>query len=376
MKFVLAPDSFKESMKAIEVTEAMEKGIGKIFKDAKCIKVPMADGGEGTTHALVHSTNGILEKVKVIGPLGEEVEGQIGILGQGKIAILEMASASGLELISKEERNPMITTTYGTGQLIKAALDKGVEKILIGIGGSATNDGGAGMLKALGVKLMDEEGKELSFGGGELLKLKHIDISGLDERIKNVDIEVACDVTNPLTGEKGAAYIFAPQKGADKNMVKILDEALKNYSRVIKETLNKDIEKVEGAGAAGGLGAGLMAFLDAKLKKGIDMVIEYTGLEDKIKDCDFVFTGEGSIDSQTIYGKTPIGVAKLAKKYNKPVIAFAGKIGDNLDELYDNGIDSIIGILPGICTLEEALKDGNKNMEKAVENIARVIKVK
>ena len=376
MKFVLAPDSFKESMKAIEVAEAMEKGIKKVLNEAQCIKVPMADGGEGTTHALVHSTNGILEKIKVLGPLGKEVEGEIGILGEGKVAIIEMASASGLELLSKEERNPMITTTFGTGQLIKAALDKGVEKILIGIGGSATNDGGTGMLKALGAKFMDEEGKELPLGGGELLKLKHIDISGLDKRIKDVDIEVACDVTNPLTGEKGAAYVFAPQKGADKNMVKILDEGLKVYSNIIKETLNKDIENVEGAGAAGGLGAGLMAFLDANLKKGIDMVIEYTGLEEKIKDCDFVFTGEGSIDSQTIYGKTPIGVAKLAKKYNKPVIAFAGKIGEGVENLYDNGINSIIGILPEICTLEEALKDGNKNMEKAVENIARIIKLK
>ncbi|WP_027631474.1 glycerate kinase [Clostridium hydrogeniformans] len=376
MKFVLAPDSFKESMKAIEVAEAMEKGIKKVLNNAQCIKVPMADGGEGTTHALVHSTNGILEKIKVLGPLGKEVEGEIGILGEGKVAIIEMASASGLELLSKEERNPMITTTFGTGQLIKAALDKGVEKILIGIGGSATNDGGTGMLKALGAKFMDEEGKELPLGGGELLKLKHIDISGLDKRIKDVDIEVACDVTNPLTGEKGAAYVFAPQKGADKNMVKILDEGLKVYSNIIKETLNKDIENVEGAGAAGGLGAGLMAFLDANLKKGIDMVIEYTGLEEKIKDCDFVFTGEGSIDSQTIYGKTPIGVAKLAKKYNKPVIAFAGKIGEGVENLYDNGINSIIGILPEICTLEEALKDGNKNMEKAAENIARIIKLK
>lgn len=376
MKFVLAPDSFKESMKAIEVAEAMEKGIKKVLNEAQCIKVPMADGGEGTTHALVHSTNGILEKIKVLGPLGKEVEGEIGILGEGKVAIIEMASASGLELLSKEERNPMITTTFGTGQLIKAALDKGVEKILIGIGGSATNDGGTGMLKALGAKFMDEEGKELPLGGGELLKLKHIDISGLDKRIKDVDIEVACDVTNPLTGEKGAAYVFAPQKGADKNMVKILDEGLKVYSNIIKETLNKDIENVEGAGAAGGLGAGLMAFLDANLKKGIDMVIEYTGLEEKIKDCDFVFTGEGSIDSQTIYGKTPIGVAKLAKKYNKPVIAFAGKIGEGVENLYDNGINSIIGILPEICTLEEALKDGNKNMEKAAENIARIIKLK
>lgn len=373
LTIVLAPDSFKESMTAKEVCIAMEKGIKKINDKIKCIHVPMADGGEGTMQSLIDATNGKVYSAKVVGPLSNEVEAQYGILGDGEVGVIEMASASGIHLVPKEKRNPLITTTYGTGQLIKACLDKGVKKILIGIGGSSTNDGGAGAMEALGAKLLDEEEREICFGGGNLGKLKKIDLSNFDERLSKIEIEVACDVNNPLCGENGASNIFGPQKGATKEMIDVLDKNLKHYADVIKEQCKKDVLNIPGAGAAGGLGAGLLAFLDGRLKKGIDLVIKYSGLEEKIKLSDIVFTGEGSIDYQTKFGKTPIGVAKLAKKYDKPVIALAGKVGDNIDDLYENGIDSIFGIMRGITSIEEALENGKENVEKASENIIRLI---
>lgn len=370
---VLAPDSFKESMTAKEVCLAMEKGIKKVNNKIKCIHVPMADGGEGTMQSLIDATKGKVYSIKVVGPLSNEVEAEYGILGDGEVGVIEMASASGIQLVPKEKRNPLITTTYGTGQLIKACLDKGVKKILIGIGGSSTNDGGAGAMEALGARFLDEAGREIGFGGGSLGKLKKIDLSNFDERLSKVEIEVACDVNNPLCGKNGASNVFGPQKGATKEMIDILDENLRRYAEIIKTQLKKDVINVPGAGAAGGLGAGLVAFLDGKLKKGIDLVIEYSGLEEKIKLCDIVFTGEGSIDYQTKFGKTPIGVARLAKKYDKLVIALAGKVGDNIDDLYENGIDSIFGIMRGITSIEEALHDGKENVEKASENIMRLI---
>ncbi|MFL0250030.1 glycerate kinase [Clostridium neuense] len=370
---VLAPDSFKESMTAKEVCLAMEKGIKRVNNKINCVHVPMADGGEGTMQSLIDATNGKVYSIKVVGPLSNEVEAQYGILGNGKVGVIEMASASGIHLVSKEKRNPLITTTYGTGQLIKACLDKGVKKILIGIGGSSTNDGGTGAMEALGAKFLDETGKEIGFGGGNLGKLEKIDLSNLDKRLKSVEIEVASDVSNPLCGENGASNVFGPQKGATKEMVEILDKNLKHYADIIKKQLKKDVLDIPGAGAAGGLGAGLLAFLDGKLKKGIDLVIKYSGLEDKVKLCDVVFTGEGSIDYQTKFGKTPIGVARLAKKYDKPVIALAGKVGDNIDELYENGIDSIFGIVREITSIEDALKAGKENVEKASENVMRLI---
>lgn len=375
MKFVLAPDSFKESMTAKEAADAMERGIKKVLPDAECIKVPMADGGEGTVQSLIDATSGEMINVKVIAPLGNEVEASFGLLGDGKTAVIEMASASGLHLVKKEDRNPLLTTTYGTGMLIKAALDRGVNHILIGIGGSATNDGGAGMIQALGAKLLDSEGNELPFGGGALHKLDKIDLSALDERLQNLKIEVACDVTNPLVGENGASHVFGPQKGATPEMVETLDKNLTHYAAVIKETLGKDIAKVPGAGAAGGLGAGLMAFLNADLRSGVELVIKFTDLEEKMQGADYVFTGEGSIDFQTICGKTPYGVSTTAKKFGIPVIAFAGRIGDRVEVLYDHGINSIIGILPGAVDLDIALQQGIANMERASENIARILKI-
>ncbi|GKX65792.1 glycerate kinase [Inconstantimicrobium mannanitabidum] len=369
----LAPDSFKESMTAKEVCAAMERGIKKANRKITCVHIPMADGGEGTMQSLVDATNGEVHSVSVTGPLGNEVEAQYGILGTGKIGVIEMASASGIQLVPTEKRNPLITTTYGTGELIKYCLDHGVKKLLIGIGGSATNDGGAGVIQALGGKLLDEEGKEIGFGGEELGKLHKIDLTNLDSRLKEVTIEVACDVNNPLCGERGASNVFGPQKGATKEMVEILDRNLKHYAQIIKAQLGKDVLDEPGSGAAGGLGAGLMAFLNGTLKKGIEMVIEYSGLEEKIKDADMVWTGEGSIDFQTQYGKTPLGVATVAKKYNKPVIALAGRVGEGIECLYEKGIDSIFGILKGATSIDEALIKGQENIESTAENIIRLI---
>ena len=372
---VLAPDSFKESMTAKEVCEAMERGIRKANSQIRCIHVPMADGGEGTMQSLVDATGGRVYSKEVVGPLGNNVVAEYGILGNGEIGVIEMASASGIHLVDSEKRNPLITTTFGTGQLIKACLDKGVKKLLIGIGGSATNDGGAGFIQALGGRLLDENGDDLSYGGGALAKLHTIDLSNLDERLKYVSVEVACDVNNPLCGKEGASYVFGPQKGATREMIEILDQNLSHYAEVIKEQLGKDVISKAGAGAAGGLGAGLMAFLDVKLKSGIEMVIEYANLEEKVRDADMVWTGEGSIDFQTQYGKTPLGVTMIAKKYNKSVIALAGRVGNDIDVLYDKGIDAIFGIMRGVTSIEEALVKGPENVEKTSENIIRLLNI-
>lgn len=363
MRIVLAPDSFKDCMTAKEACIAMEKGIKSINPRVECIHVPMADGGEGTMESLVDATKGKVYSLEVVGPLGNKVMAKYGILGDKEVGIIEMASASGLELVPIEKRNPLITTTYGTGELIKACLDKGVKKLLIGIGGSATNDGGAGVVQALGGRLLDVNGEELKFGGGELDKLEKIDLSAFDKRLKDIVVEVACDVNNPLCGEQGAAYVFAPQKGATSDAVKVLDDNLMHYGKIIKNQLGKDVLNIQGAGAAGGLGAGLVAFLNGSLKSGIEIVIEHTKLEEKIKTSDMVFTGEGSIDIQTQYGKTPIGVAREAKKHNKIVVAFGGKVGKDLEVLYHQGIDKIICINKGEKSLDEALKNGKKNLE-------------
>jgi glycerate 2-kinase len=370
--FVLAPDSFKESMTAKEVCMAMEKGIKKALPEAMCIQVPMADGGEGTVQSLVDASEGKIYPVTVTGPLGTPVEASFGILGDGETAAIEMASASGIQFVNKETKNPLVTTTYGTGELIKAALDQGVRKIIIGIGGSATNDGGAGMAQALGVRLLGENGEELGFGGGALGRLATVDGTGIDPRLKDTKIYVASDVTNPLCGEKGASHVFGPQKGATPEMVQTLDANLAHYAGVLKEQLGKDLIDFPGAGAAGGLGAGLLAFTSAELRRGIELVIDFTKLEDKVKMADFVLTGEGGIDFQTQYGKTPYGVAQAAKKYGKPVIALAGYVGE-VDVLYDKGIDAIFGILPKATSLEEALAAGQENIEKTAENIARLL---
>ncbi|HCY07164.1 MAG TPA: glycerate kinase [Erysipelotrichaceae bacterium] len=375
-KFVVAPDSFKESLSAKGVCIAMENGIHNVFPDAIVNHVPMADGGEGTVEALVDATEGKIIEVDVQGPLkGQVIKAKYGILGDGRTAVIEMAEASGLGLVPREDRNPLITTTYGTGELIKAALDQGVEGIVIGIGGSATNDGGAGMAQALGAKLLDKDGEQIDFGGGSLGKIEKIDISELDERLHKTKIRVACDVDNYLTGITGASAVFGPQKGATPEMVQILDDNLKHYANIIKRDLGKEVDEFEGAGAAGGLGAGLMAFTNATLQKGVEIVIDTIGLEWKIRDCDFVITGEGGMDFQTKFGKTPYGVAKVAEKYNKPVFAIAGTLGENFEELYEHGFSAIFSVMQKPCSLEQALKDGATNIEKTVESIVRMIKV-
>ncbi|WP_053365958.1 glycerate kinase family protein [Bacillus sp. FJAT-27245] len=371
---VLAPDSFKESMTAKEACEAMERGILKSGLPVRCLHVPMADGGEGTMRSLADATGGRVFTKTVSGPLGEQVEAEYAILGDGETAAIEIASASGIHLVPKEKRNPLITTTFGTGQLIGACLGHGIKKLLIGIGGSATNDGGAGLVQALGGQFLDENGDELPKGGGSLGKLSRIDLSGLDSRLKSISVEVASDVTNPLCGPEGASHVFGPQKGASPEMVDMLDQNLTNFANVIKKQLGHDVINIPGAGAAGGLGAGLIAFLNAGLKPGISLVIEYTGLEEKVKMADMVWTGEGSIDFQTRFGKTPYGVAALAKKWNKPVIAFAGKIGDGIEPLHEK-IDAIFGINEGVVPLEEALANGQRNLERTAENAARLLKV-
>ena len=373
--FVLAPDSFKESMSAKEVCIAMEKGLRKVYPEAVYVHVPMADGGEGTVQSLVDASGGQIYTKKVTGPLGQTLTAQYGIMGDGITAVIEMASASGIQLIEQADRNPLITTTYGTGELIKECLDRGIRSIIIGIGGSATNDGGTGMAEALGAKFLDAAGKALPRGGGSLDRLASMDTSGLDERLQQVQLIVACDVTNPLCGQRGASVVFGPQKGATPEQVQQLDANLAHYADVVKAQLGKDVRDLPGAGAAGGLGAGLMIFTHAVLQRGIEIVIEHTGLKQKLEGADLVFTGEGGIDFQTKFGKTPYGVAATAKASGKKVIALAGYIGEGIDTLYAEGFDAIFSIIPGAGELKKLLKDGPANVERTCENIARVLKL-
>jgi len=372
MKIVLAPDSFKESLSALQVAESIERGFKQVFPDAEYIKVPMADGGEGTTQSLVDATGGRIIKQTVTGPLGEKVEAFFGILGNETTAIIEMAAASGLHLVPADKRNPLITTTRGTGELIAAALEHNVDHIIIGIGGSATNDGGTGVASALGVRFLDKNGQELVEGGGYLSSLASIDISSMDSRLAGVKIEVACDVDNPLIGPKGASAIFGPQKGATPEVVKQLDKNLEHYAALIERELGIKIATVPGAGAAGGLGGGLLAFMQADLKRGVDIVIEATHLSELVADADLVITGEGKIDSQTIFGKTPIGVAKTAKNYGIPVIAIAGNAASDSNVVYEHGIDAVFSIVPGIVTLQEAFQNAEVYVERTARNIAVV----
>ncbi|MFZ2330536.1 MAG: glycerate kinase [Atribacterota bacterium] len=342
MKIVIAPDSFKGSLSAVDVSDAIAHGVRGVYPNAIVEKVPMADGGEGTVECLVNATQGKIHEREVLGPLAEPIVATFGILGNQHTAVIEMAAASGLPLVPLEKKNPLITTTYGTGQLIESALDYRCQKIIIGIGGSATNDGGAGMVQALGVHLLDDNGKEIGFGGAQLSHLNRIDISEIDKRIRNVSFLVASDVQNPLCGPTGASSVYGPQKGATKEMIKVLDDALSHFADIIKRDLGKDVKDVPGAGAAGGLGAGLMAFLDAELKPGIDIVIDIVKLEQKLKDADLVITGEGEINASTIYGKTPIGVARVAKKYNIPVVSISALIDNSGWIVKEYGIDYLI----------------------------------
>lgn len=371
--FVLAPDSFKESMTANEVCDAMERGFKKVYPEAEYIKVPMADGGEGTVQSLVDATGGFMKTTEVMGPRGTVVQANYGILGDGKTGVIEMSEASGIHLISKKERNPLLTSTYGTGQLILACLKEGVSKLIIGIGGSATNDGGTGMAMALGAKFYNSNGHELPLGGGGLNGLEKIDTTGLSHLLKEVEVIVACDVTNPLCGDNGASAIFGPQKGATPEMVETLDNNLSHFAKVVQDQVGIDVRDIPGSGAAGGLGAGLLIFANATLKKGIDIVIEYAALEEKVSRANYVITGEGRIDSQTINGKTPFGVARVGQKYNRPVIAIAGQVGQNIEPLYDEGFSAILCIVPKMMSIDEAINKGPENIEHTCFNIARIL---
>ncbi|MEH7116793.1 glycerate kinase [Neobacillus vireti] len=375
MKIIIAPDSFKESLTAAEVSQAIENGMKSIFPSAEYVKLPMADGGEGTVQSLVYTTGGKLVSKVVTGPLGEPVSSFFGILGDGKTAVIEMAAAAGLDLVPREKRNPLVTTSYGVGELILEALNYDIEKIIIGLGGSATNDAGAGMLQALGVHFLTDKGSEIGFGGGELKKIRTIDVSRLDERLKSISFEVACDVDTPLVGQKGASAIFGPQKGATPDIVKVLDGCLVHFADCIQHTFGKEIRNVPGTGAAGGLGGGIIAFLQAELKSGIDIVMEAAKLSEHLADADLVITGEGKIDQQTVFGKTPIGVAKAAKNYNLPVIAIAGQLGPGSGIVKDHGIDALFSVVPGVIELDTALRNAGQYVERCAEDIGAALRL-
>lgn len=376
MKFVIAPDSFKESLTALEVATAIETGFKRVFPDADYVKLPMADGGEGTVQSLVDATQGKLIECEVTAPLGDKVKSFFGLSGDGKTAIIEMAAASGLHLVPPEKRNPLLTTSYGTGELIKLALDLGVESFILGIGGSATNDGGVGMLQALGMQCLDSQDKPIGFGGAELANIVKIDVQQLDPRLQQVHIEVACDVNNPLCGECGASTIFGPQKGATSEMVKQLDAALSHFAEIAERDCGKQIRDHAGAGAAGGMGGGLLLLPSVQLKAGIQIVLDRLRLIDYVKDADVVITGEGRIDAQSIMGKTPIGVARTAKQFNKPVIAIAGCLREDYDVVFDHGIDAVFPIIHQLGDLSDILKQGEQNLISSAQNVARVLAFK
>ena len=373
MKIVIAPDSFKGSLTALQVAEAIEVGLRRMFTDAAIEKIPMADGGEGTVQSLVDATGGQILTAQVLDPLGNSINAQYGVLGDGVTAVIEMAAASGLTLVPLDKRDPRVTTTYGTGELIRVALAHGCRKLIIGIGGSATNDGGAGMAQALGAKLFTASGEQIEPGGGSLATLNSIDLSELDPGIAETETVVACDVNNPLTGKQGASHVYGPQKGATPEMIRVLDANLVHFDKIVQRDLSKSVGNVPGAGAAGGLGAGLMAFLDASLKSGIEIVTEATQLSKRFAGADLVITGEGQINFQTVFGKTPVGVAKVAKAHNIPVIAIAGSIADNSDGVYDAGIDAMIDIVPEPMSLENAIENATTLIETAAERAGRMV---
>ena len=373
MKIVIAPDSFKGSLTALQVAEALEIGLRRVFPYAVIEKVPMADGGEGTVQSLVDATGGDILTAQVLDPIGNAIDAQYGVLGDGLTAVIEMAAASGLTLVPEDKRDPRVTTTYGTGELIQSALAHGCRKLIIGIGGSATNDGGAGMAQALGAKLLTADGEPIKPGGGYLAMLNSIDLSELDSRIAETETVVACDVNNPLTGKHGASHVYGPQKGATPEMIEMLDANLAHFDKVLQRDLSKSVGNVPGAGAAGGLGAGLMAFLNASLKSGSEIVTEATQLSKRFAGADLVITGEGQINFQTVFGKTPVGVAKIAKIHNIPVIAIAGSIADRSDGVYDAGIDAMIDIVTEPMALETAIENATALIETAAERAGRMI---
>lgn len=372
MKVVIAPDSFKESLTAKQVCDAIQAGLARVWHDAKFVAIPVADGGEGTVQSLVDATQGRLVEVKVMGPQGKRVEAFYGMLGDNQTAVIEMAAASGLHHVPVAQRDPKLTTSFGTGELIRHALDQGVTKLIIGLGGSATNDGGVGMLAALGARFTNADGDPIQLTGGGLRELTHIDLQDFDPRLQHCDILVACDVNNPLCGDKGASAVFGPQKGATPEDVQLLDGALRQFGLLTEKVTGKMVLESAGAGAAGGMGAALLAYTQARLRPGIEIVLETVQLAHQVSDADLVITGEGRIDSQTVHGKTPMGVAKVAKRFDVPVLALCGCTGDNYQAVYQCGIDAVFAAVPRAMSLDDALKESDFNLADLAENVARL----
>jgi glycerate kinase len=373
MRIVVAPDSFKGSLSALAVAEAMERGVRSVFPDASVARVPIADGGEGTVEALVAATGGRLESRRVTGPLGEPVEARWGVLGDGRTAVVEMAAASGLTLVPRERRDPRVTTTRGTGELVRAALDAGLRRVVVGLGGSATNDGGTGLARALGIRFLDDAGRDLPEGGAALARLARVDLAGRDARIAAAEVVVACDVDNPLTGPRGASAVYGPQKGATPAMVAELDAALERYARVAREATGRDVAGLPGAGAAGGLGAGLLFFTPARLRPGVEIVLETTGFDALVRGADLVLTGEGRTDFQTAMGKAPVGVAAAAKRQGVPVVCLSGGLGPGADEVLARGIDALAVTVPGPMGLEEAVARARELVEAGAARACRLV---
>lgn len=375
MKIVIAPDSFKESLSAVAVAAAIEAGFREVLPQADYVVVPVADGGEGTVEAMTAATGGATLVETVTGPLGRPVAARWGITGDGETAVVEMAAAAGLMLVPPAERNPLVTTTRGVGELIGAALDRGCRRFVLGIGGSATNDGGAGLAQALGVRLLDADGRDLPPGGAALARLARVDVAGLDPRLADCVVDVACDVDNPLVGPLGASAIFGPQKGATPAMVDELDAALTRYAAILERDLGVAVATLPGAGAAGGLGAGLVAFLGGRLRPGAEIVTSALGLDAAVADADLVVTGEGRIDGQTAHGKTPVGVARVAARHGKPVIAIAGSLGPGAATVHGHAIDAVFAVVPRPCRLDEALAEAADNLTITARNVAATLAI-
>ena len=375
MRILIAPQSLKGSLTAAEAGLAIAQGVQAVYPKAEIEIVPIADGGEGTVQALVDATNGKIIQQTVTGPLGKPVPAFFGLMGDGSTAAIEMASCAGLPLVPPDQRDPRITTTYGVGELILAALDHGSRHFIIGIGGSATNDGGAGMAQALGAALLSRQGTQIARGGAALATLAHISTSTMDPRLQECTVEVACDVTNPLCGPTGASAVYGPQKGATPEMVEELDSALAHYAQIIEQDLGMSVREIPGAGAAGGLGAGLIAFLHATLRPGAQIVFEAIHLEERIRTANLVITAEGQIDAQTAYGKSVGSVAEIAKRYGLPVLALAGSLGDNYRVVYELGADAVATLPSGPMTLAFAMENAAWLLSDTAERACRLIQV-
>ncbi len=375
IKIVIAPQSFKAGLTGANVAKAIEQGVLAVFPTAETVKIPVADGGDGTLEALVGNTGGRYFDTRVTGPLGLPVSASWGVMGDGSTAVVEMAQASGLALVPLQQRDPRITTTYGTGEIILEVLNKGYRRIIIGLGGSATNDGGVGMAQALGVKFLDHNGKDLAFGGKALSRLARIDISDLHIGVSEAEVTAAADVTNSLCGPTGASLVYGPQKRGTPDVIRRLDEALEHFSQVVKRDLGIDVKDVPGAGAAGGLGAGLIAFLDGEIRLGIDLVSQVLGLKEKLEGADMVITGEGRLDASSVFDKAPIGVARMAKANNTPVIVMAGSLGQGYRDVYEHGIDAVVPILDRPMRFDESIARTRELLTEATERTMRLLQL-